>query len=50
MAPFLLSWMSEVSHANKTNDLLSLLVNVVKFNAAFVEDDVISGLIQYISN
>jgi hypothetical protein len=39
--------MSEVTHANKTNDLLSLLVNVVKFNAAFVEDDVISGLIEY---
>lgn len=49
VAPFLLSWMSEVSHANKTNDLLSLLVNVVKFNAAFVEDDVISGLIEYAS-
>ncbi|XP_059490501.1 tuberin isoform X2 [Neocloeon triangulifer] len=46
VAPFLLSWMSEVTHANKTNDLLSLLVNVVKYNAAFVEDDVISGLIQ----
>jgi tuberous sclerosis 2 len=49
VAPFLLSWMSEVTHANKTNDLLSLLVNVVKFNAAFVEDDVISGLIEYAS-
>ncbi|XP_065337125.1 tuberin [Cloeon dipterum] len=46
VAPFLLSWMAEVSHANKTNDLLSLLVNVVKYNAGFVEDEIISGLIQ----
>lgn len=48
MGHFLLSWMPSVVSANKTEEFLSLLVNVVKYNAAYMDDDVIMLLVQYV--
>ncbi|XP_077979844.1 tuberin-like [Glandiceps talaboti] len=46
LGPFLLEWTPEVLHANKECDLLSLLVNVIKFNACYLDEEIISGFVQ----
>lgn len=48
MGHFLLSWMPAVVSAGKTEEFLALLVNVVKYNAAYMDDDVIMLLVQYV--
>lgn len=46
VGPFLLSWMPNVSMAGKIQDFLTLLVNVIKFNAAYIDEEVLNGLVQ----
>jgi hypothetical protein len=46
VGPFLLYWMPAVIGVARTKEFLSMLVNVIKFNAAYVDEDVISGLVQ----
>lgn len=46
VGPFLLHWMPAVTAVARTKEFLSMLVNVIKFNAAYVDEDVISGLVQ----
>ncbi|OXU24396.1 hypothetical protein TSAR_012885 [Trichomalopsis sarcophagae] len=50
MGPFLLSWMPIVTGADgkRGAEFLSLLVNVIKFNSACIDEDIVSGLVQYI--
>ncbi|XP_039314152.1 tuberin isoform X4 [Solenopsis invicta] len=52
MGPFLLEWMPTVTAGDgkRGAEFLSLLVNVIKFNSAYIDEDVISGLVQYISH
>ncbi|XP_067006155.2 tuberin isoform X2 [Anabrus simplex] len=45
VGPFLLQWMSDMTGIGKTHEFLSMLVNVIKFNAAYVDEDVIAGLV-----
>lgn len=48
IGPFLLEWMPIVTQTDgkKGAEFLSLLVNVIKFNSAYIDDDIISGLVQ----
>jgi hypothetical protein len=46
VGPFLLHWMAAVIGVARTKEFLSMLVNVIKFNTAYVDEDVISGLVQ----
>jgi tuberous sclerosis protein 2 len=46
VGPFLLQWMPAVTGVAHTKEFLSMIVNVIKFNAAYVDEDVISGLVQ----
>ncbi|KAG7209739.1 hypothetical protein KM043_011368 [Ampulex compressa] len=50
MGPFLLEWMPTVTGGDgkRGAEFLSLLVNVIKFNSAYIDEDIISGLVQYI--
>ncbi|XP_017881114.1 tuberin isoform X2 [Ceratina calcarata] len=50
MGPFLLEWMPTVTAGDgkRGAEFLSLLVNVIKFNSAYIDEDIISGLVQYI--
>ncbi|XP_012271509.1 tuberin isoform X2 [Orussus abietinus] len=50
IGPFLLDWMPIVTGGDgkRGAEFLSLLVNVIKFNSAYIDEDVISGLVQYI--
>ncbi|EZA47091.1 Tuberin [Ooceraea biroi] len=52
MGPFLLEWMPTVTAGDgkRGAEFLSLLVNVIKFNSAYIDEDVISGLVQSISH
>ena len=49
MGPFLLEWMPIVIDANKEQDFLNILINVIKYNAAYIDEDVITGLVQYVT-
>jgi hypothetical protein len=46
VGPFLLHWMPAVIGLARTKEFLSMLVNVIKFNAAYVDEDIILGLVQ----
>ncbi|KAJ8682291.1 hypothetical protein QAD02_018083 [Eretmocerus hayati] len=50
MGPFLLAWMPVVINADgkMVAEFLSLLVNVIKFNSACIDEDVMLGLVQSI--
>ncbi|XP_032669228.1 tuberin [Odontomachus brunneus] len=52
MGPFLLEWMPTVTAGDgkRGAEFLSLLVNVIKFNSAYIDEDIVSGLVQYISH
>ena len=43
---FLVTWMPTVCDAGKTADFLSLLVNVIKYNAAYIDEIVIIHLVR----
>uniref|UniRef100_A0A1E1XEJ7 Putative tuberin n=1 Tax=Amblyomma aureolatum TaxID=187763 RepID=A0A1E1XEJ7_9ACAR len=43
---FLVKWMPEVLSAGRAQDLLPLLVNVVRFNSAFLDRSTIMGFVQ----
>ncbi|CAG9863119.1 unnamed protein product [Phyllotreta striolata] len=45
---FLLNWIPEISQAGKIEEYLSMLDNLVRYNAAYLDDEVISGFIQHI--
>ncbi|XP_070184862.1 tuberin-like isoform X2 [Littorina saxatilis] len=44
--PFLLKLMPDALTAGLITDFLELLINVIKFNAAYIDEDIISGLVQ----
>lgn len=48
MGPFLLEWMPIVTAGDgkRGAEFLSLLVNVIKFNSAYIDEDIVSGLVQ----
>lgn len=48
VGPFLLEWMPIVTNGDgkRGADFLSLLVNVIKFNTSYIDEDVVSGLVQ----
>lgn len=50
MGSFLLEWMPVVTGGDvkRGADFLSLLVNVIKFNSAYIDENIVSGLIQNI--
>lgn len=43
---FLLGWLPSITGTGKTLDYIGLLVNVIKYNASYVDDETISGLVQ----
>ncbi|GFS23751.1 tuberin-like [Elysia marginata] len=43
---FLLHWMPTVMEAGYIATLLPILLNVIKYNAAYLDEDVLSGLVQ----
>lgn len=46
----MLAWLPDVSRSGKTLEYLGTLVNVIKYNAAYVDEEVTNGLMQYVIN
>lgn len=44
--PFLLEWMPEITQAGRELDFLNMVVNVIKYNAAYIDQEIVSGLVQ----
>ncbi|KAJ8037419.1 Tuberin [Holothuria leucospilota] len=45
--PFLEKWMPDVISYGKTADFLRVLVNVIKYNACFMDEDIIMGFVRH---
>ena len=43
--PFLVEWMCDVINSTKMADFLQVLSNVVRYNAAYLDEDVLNGFI-----
>ena len=43
--PFLLQWMPEIAGTEKLSEFLTLLISVIKFNAAYLDEDIVSGFV-----
>lgn len=48
IGPFLLEWMPEITQAGRELDFLNMIVNVIKYNAAYIDQEIVSGLVQNI--
>ena len=48
VGPFLLHWMPEVVKLAKPVDFLSLLINFVHYNATYLDEEVLVGLVQWV--
>ena len=44
--PFLLGWFPDILTTEKTAEFLSLITNLIKFNAAFMDDHIVHGYIE----
>ena len=47
---FLLAWMRDVMSSSRVPDYLQVLVNVIKYNAAYVDEEVMAGLVLWVIN
>lgn len=46
LGPFLLEWMPSVVNTEKLGEFLKLLVHVIKYNAAYLDEEVVAGLVK----
>ncbi len=49
LGPFLLSWMPEVVSLGLSKDFLTLLVNFVHYNAAYMDVEVLVGVVRSVT-
>lgn len=50
IGPFLLQCITEVTGAGKTLEYLTLLVNVIKFHPAYIDEEIITGFVALVLN
>ncbi|XP_074649402.1 tuberin-like [Tubulanus polymorphus] len=46
--PFLLQWFPDVFNSGNVAEFLMLLMNILKYNAAYMDHDIIAGFIHYV--
>lgn len=46
---FLLLWIPAIVHAGITEQFLEIVVNVIKFNAAHLDKNIIVGIVKYVN-
>lgn len=46
---FMLLWIPAITDANLLCPYLDMLVNLIKFNAAHLDKDILVGIVQYVS-
>ncbi|XP_022317676.2 tuberin-like isoform X3 [Crassostrea virginica] len=44
--PFLLEWMPAVANSDRLGEFLTLLIHVIKYNAAYLDEEVVAGLVK----
>ncbi|XP_033124579.1 tuberin-like [Anneissia japonica] len=45
--PFLLVWMPDVISYGRTSEFLPVLLNVIKYNSCYLDDDIVEGLVKH---
>lgn len=48
--PFLLKLMPDALTAGFITDFLLIVINIIKFNAAYIDEDILSGLVQWVDS
>ncbi|XP_073996859.1 TSC complex subunit tuberin isoform X2 [Rhodnius prolixus] len=43
---FLLEWMSMITEVGREQDYLDVLINIIKYNASYLDEDIIGGIVQ----
>ncbi|XP_049853714.1 tuberin isoform X1 [Schistocerca gregaria] len=43
---FMLEWMSVFTSIGKTHEFLSIMINIIKYNSAYVDEPIVIGLVQ----
>lgn len=46
IGPFMLEWIGEIATADRELDFLQVLENLIKYNAAYVDENVLHGFVQ----
>lgn len=46
IGPFMLEWIGQIVMADKELDFLQVLVNLIKYNAAYIDEPVLHGFVQ----
>ncbi|XP_014260624.1 tuberin [Cimex lectularius] len=45
---FMLNWMPAITVAKRELDFLKILINLIKYNASYIDEDIITGIVQSI--
>ncbi|XP_071965999.1 tuberin-like isoform X2 [Antedon mediterranea] len=45
--PFLLVWMPDIISYGRTSEFLPVLINVIKYNSCYLDDDIVEGLVKH---
>ncbi|XP_078611279.1 tuberin-like isoform X3 [Branchiostoma floridae x Branchiostoma japonicum] len=48
--PFLLEWMPDAVSYGRTFEFMTLMVNVIKFNSSFLDEEIVAGLVRHTCN
>lgn len=46
IGPFLLEWIGEIVTADRELDFVNVLVNLIKYNAAYIDEHILHGFVQ----
>lgn len=45
---FLLEWLAQLQQPAQLIEFLQLVINVVKFNATYLDEEIVHGIVEYV--
>lgn len=48
IGPFLLEWLPQIQPPTQLVEFLQLIINVVKFNATYLDEQIVHGIVEYV--
>lgn len=46
---FLLEWLPQIQAPTQIVEFLQLIINVVKFNATYLDEEIVHGIVKYVN-
>lgn len=50
IGPFILEWLPQIQAPAHIVDFLQLVINVVKFNATYLDEEIVHGIVKWVLN